>query len=311
MIRHRTTNLPATGDGSPGTDRLLIAVDVDGTLLNTEFEDSLRQREVEAIAAVRRVGHVVALCTGRNSRSVNGLLARSGDGLDELPLILLNGAVVVGGSPRRRLCHAVMQRDTVRRIVEIFRGHDTMAMVYDTEDRGGILYHEDREANSVLSRYLSRRKRTVGAIVCVADLVNNLPESALEVGTIDLQKKIVALTAQIRREMANEVNVINTETLLSRDRYNWAEVYHHDCSKGRGAILLAREFGIPQENIIALGDNYNDLDLFAVAAFSVAMGNAPADVQAMADSIAPPVSDFGAAVVLEQIAAGKLPDPKQ
>ncbi len=58
--------------------QLLVAVDVDGTLLNTEFEDKLRTREIEALEAVRRSGHVVALCTGRNQRSVAGLMEQSG-----------------------------------------------------------------------------------------------------------------------------------------------------------------------------------------------------------------------------------------
>ncbi len=307
MTRNAERNRATAGDGSLARERYLIAVDVDGTLLNTEFEDQLRPREVAAIAAARRAGHVVALCTGRNSRSVDGLLARSGGGLDDLPLILLNGAVVVGGEPRRRLVHAVLGRDTLRRVVEIFRQHGAVAMVYDIEDRGGFLYHEDCQANSVLTRYLARRRETVGAIVTVPNLLRHMPETALEVGTIDEHGLVRALSEQIRRELKEEVAVINTESLLSRHAYGWAEVYHRDCSKGQGVLLLAREIGILPENIIAVGDNYNDLDLFAVSAHSVAMGNAPAAVQAAADSIAPPVTDFGAAVVLEEITAGRLP----
>lgn len=287
--------------------RLLVAVDVDGTLLDTEFEDVLRPREIAALLAVRNAGHVVALCTGRNSRSVEGLLARSSPELADLPLILLNGAVVFGGAPRRRLSHRVLERDLLRRLVEIFRDHGALPMVYDVEDRGGVLYHEDRAANSVLSRYLARRRETVGAIEAVPDLLAVLPDSALEIGTIDRAEVVDPLTARIQGELDGLVKVVNTESLLARRAYRWAEVYHASCSKGAGARLLARTYGIPDARIVALGDNYNDLDLFAVAGTSIAMGDAPAEVRAAADHVAPPVAESGAAQVLERIAAGGFP----
>jgi hydroxymethylpyrimidine pyrophosphatase-like HAD family hydrolase len=83
-----------SGLPSPGVPggRLLVAIDVDGTLLDSEFEDALRPREVAALLAVRAAGHVVALCTGRNSRSIEGLLRRGDGALADLPLVLLNGA---------------------------------------------------------------------------------------------------------------------------------------------------------------------------------------------------------------------------
>ncbi len=287
--------------------RLLIAVDVDGTLLDSEFEDVLRPRETAALQAARVAGHVVALCTGRNSRSVAGLLSRCDPVLADLPLVLLNGAVVVGGEPRRRLAHRTLDRATLRRLVALFRAHGARPMVYDTDDRDGVLHHEAGGANSVLERYLDRRRTTVGAINVVEDLDAALPDEALEVGTIDREELVLRLTADIERELGHAVRVVNTESLLTRERYRWAEVYHRDCGKGAGAVLLADAYGIPAERIVALGDNYNDLDLFAVAGHSVAMGNAPAAVRAAADLVAPAVQESGGAVVLEEIAAGRYP----
>ena len=290
-----------------GKGRFLIAVDVDGTLLDSEFEDVLRPREVAALQAAREAGHVVALCTGRNSRSVAGLLDRCDPLLADLPLVLLNGAVVVGGEPRRRLAHRTLDRATLSRLVALFRAHGALPMVYDTDDRDGVLHHEAGNANSVLARYLDRRRATVGAINVVDDLESALPDEALEVGTIDREELVLRLTAAIEQELGHVVRVVNTESLLSRERYRWAEVYHRDCGKGAGAVLLAAAYGIPRQRIVALGDNYNDLDLFAVAGYSVAMGNAPAPVRAAADRVAPTVQASGGAMVLEEIAAGRYP----
>ncbi|MFO7654944.1 MAG: HAD hydrolase family protein [Candidatus Krumholzibacteriia bacterium] len=291
----------------PPADRLLVAVDVDGTLLDTEFEDRLRPREIAALDAVRAAGHLLALCTGRNSRSTAGLLERSAWQPSDLPLVLLNGAVVQGGVPVRRLSHHVLGATTVRRLLEIFHAQGAAAMVYDTEDMGGVVHHERRAVNEVLGRYLEIRRRTVGYIREVDDLLAEAPDAALEVGTIDRREVIEPLTAAIRAELDGVVSVVNTRSLLGRGEYLWAEVYAAGCHKGAGVRLLARTHGIREDAIVAIGDNYNDLDLFAAARWSVAMAGAPADVRARADRIAGRVQDGGAAEVLEEIAAGRYP----
>ncbi len=300
-----------TGEQRPtlAKEPLLVAVDVDGTLLDTEFTDELREREIEAMRAVRAAGHILALCTGRNQRSLSGVLDPVGGDFVDLPRVLLNGAQVIGGRPARTLAHHVLPRPLLRRLVEIFRRHDAVAMVYDTEERGSLLHHEDRRPNGVLARYLRRRAETVGAVLAVDDLLAHLPPEALEVGTIDTAERVAALSEEILGELAGQVTVVNTETLLARDRYRWAEVYHPACSKGAGARLLASEYGISAARIVAVGDNYNDLDLFAAAAWSVAMGNAPESVREAADHVARPVTESGAARILEELAAGRLPAP--
>jgi Cof subfamily protein (haloacid dehalogenase superfamily) len=290
-------------------ERLLVAVDVDGTLLDTEFENRLREREIAALEAVRGAGHLVVLCTGRNSRSVGALLERSGWTPPTLPLVLLNGAVVRGGTPLRELAHHVLDGATVRRLVELFHEHGALAMVYDTEDRGGIVHHERRAANAILGRYLGIRRQSVGAVRMVDDLLGDLPATALEVGTIDRRAVIEPLTTAIRRELANVVTVVNTRSLLGQGEYFWAEAYAAGCSKGEGVRLLAREYGIAPDRIVAIGDNFNDLELFAAARWSVAMPEGPPELRARADRIAASVRESGAAAVLEEIAAGRYPPP--
>jgi len=285
-------------------DRALIAIDMDGTLLDTEADDRLRPREIAALEAVRAAGHVVAICTGRNRQSLESLLDRSEWHPADLPKVLLNGAVVDGGHGIGALVRHVIDQDAVTRLVTLFRDFDTVPMVYATDEEGGTLLHERGETNPVLTRYLSHRRERVGAITDVDDLLDHLPAVALEVGTIDLEATIRPLTEAIRAELSDHVRVINTRSLLGEDRYYWAEAYHRSCSKGTGVQLLAETLNIASGRIIAMGDNYNDLDMFAVAAVSVAVSGGPRDVQAAADRVAAPLAEFGTAVVLEDIAAG-------
>jgi Cof subfamily protein (haloacid dehalogenase superfamily) len=289
--------------------KLLVAVDVDGTLLNTEFEDDVAPRVRDAIFRVRGAGHLLAICTGRNRLSAARVIASAGGALDGVPQILLNGAVVLDGGSGEVLREAGLPRDVLRRLVELFRAHGVMPLMFTGDDAGGGVTIESQPPNSILGRYLERRREKVGAVEEVDDLLAHLPLSALELGTIDLADKVRALEADIRRDLDDAVQVVRTETLLARNAYMWLEVYRSDCTKGSGLELLARTRDVPRDRIVAIGDNYNDLDMFAAAGHRVAMGNAPEEVRAAADRIAPHVAAHGAAVVLEEIAAGLYPAP--
>jgi Cof subfamily protein (haloacid dehalogenase superfamily) len=286
--------------------RLLVAVDMDGTLLDTVSEDRLRPHAIAALDAVRAAGHVVAICTGRNRRSLSRLLDRSGWRPPDLPLVLLNGAVVDGGRDVGLLSSNTIARDVLHELVELFRAHDAIPMIYDTEEAGETLHVQQGATNPVLGRYLAHRRMRVGAMQEHPDLLAALPPQALEVGTIDREDPIFALTEAVRRELDGRVRVINTQSLLGAGRYFWAEIYHPDCNKGVGVRLLADRLSIAPDRIVAIGDNYNDLDMFSMAAVSVAMSDGPPDVQATADRLAGPVTDGGAADVLLEIAAGRF-----
>lgn len=291
----------------PEKQSLLVAVDVDGTLINTEFDDVLGPREIEAMDAVRAAGHVLALCTGRNLNSIRGLLEQSRWDPEDLPMVLLNGAVVWGGKPRRKLSCNELNREQILELVRLFREHDTVPMVYGTDDDGGVLHHETRPLNDVLGRYISIRRDKVGAIHSVEDLASLPWQQALEVGTIDLEDKVRALTAAIGDRLEGQVKVINTRSLLGEGKYFWAEAFHAATDKGRGLKVLAEECGIPSKRSVAIGDNFNDLDMFAAAGCSVAMAGSPHEVLDSADHVTGAVDAGGAAEILEKIATGDFP----
>ena len=288
--------------------KYLVAVDVDGTLLNTEFDDVVAPRERKAVSRLREAGHVLALCTGRNRHSVAHVIATADGVLDGVPRILLNGAQVFDGGSGRVLREAGLPPEMLAALVTVFREHGVLPGMFTDDDVGGLTI-ENQPPNSVLGNYLRRRGEKVGAVRVVDDLLDHLPDSALEIGTIDEKDKVMALTAAVRRTFGDAVQIINTETLLARDAYMWIEVYAADCTKGSGLSLLARELAVPKERIVAIGDNYNDLDMFTAAGHRVAMGNAPEAVRAAADRVAPDVAEHGAAVVIEEITAGLYPKP--
>jgi len=286
---------------------ILIAIDVDGTLVNTEVEDTLARREIEALEAVRAAGHVVAVCTGRNLPSLTSLLERSDWFPDDLPLVLMNGAVVWAGEPRREILRSELAGEMVREVIGYLRDFGTVPMVYGTDEDGGLLHYEDRPLNPIQARYLDMRRRTVGRLAAVPDLLALEWRQAMEVGTIDKLVKVEPLCAALATDLGDRVKVINTHSLLGKGAYGWAEVFHARSGKGFALRKLSGHCGIPLARTVAVGDNFNDLDMFEVAALSVAMGNSPAAVRERADQVTADVDAGGAAAVLTAIAAGRLP----
>jgi hydroxymethylpyrimidine pyrophosphatase-like HAD family hydrolase len=90
------------------------------------------------------------------------------------------------------------------------------------------------------------------------------------------------------------------EVTLSHPRF--LEFLAPGVSKGLGVRWLARHFGIPLAQCVAIGDQYNDLEMISEVGYGVAMPSAPAAVQAAARFVAPPVGEQGAAQMIERIA---------
>jgi 5-amino-6-(5-phospho-D-ribitylamino)uracil phosphatase len=287
--------------------KLLIAVDVDGTLIDTEFEDAIRPEVADAIKRVRNAGHIVALCTGRNSRSADHVVKSADGALDGVPMILLNGAVVYGGSLAGMLRHACLNKDLQRTVVELFHKHNVKPMLFGGDDEGGWLVHGKMEANDILQQYLDKRRDMIGQMNEVQDLLAELPETVLGIGSIDVKKQINPLKLELNDTLGDKVHLVKTQAMMDKESYLWLEVYPQDCGKGSGLRLLADKLGFSYDSIVAIGDNYNDLDMFDAAGHTVSMGNAPAEVQKVTDRVAPSVQQNGAAIILDEITNGEYP----
>jgi len=240
-------------------------------------------------------------------KSVEQLLTSSDWFPDDLPLVLLNGATIWGGTPRRCLASRVIGVREIRDLVRLFRQHDVVPMVYGTDDAGGILHHEVRRTNDILARYIDKRREAVGSINAVDDLLEIPLTEALEVGSIDEKEKVMALSRAIVDQLGERVKVINTCSLMGSGLFYWAEVFHMSCGKAKGLEVIRQNYPEITGPLVAIGDNFNDLEMFVAADFSVAMGNGPAEVRQQVDFVTKSVTEGGAALVLTQLAEGKLP----
>ena len=78
------------------------------------------------------------------------------------------------------------------------------------------------------------------------------------------------------------------------------EITHADATKQHGVMEVAQILGIEKEDIIGVGDGYNDFPLLMACGLKIAMGNAVPELKAIADFVAPSVDEDGVAVVIEK-----------
>ncbi|HEV7218037.1 MAG: Cof-type HAD-IIB family hydrolase [Terriglobales bacterium] len=275
----------------------LLAADIDGTLLNPEFRIS--DVDLAAIRRAHREGTEIVLVTGRRhafARPIAELL-----GFD-LWIISSNGAVTrsLGGETfHRDMLPAEACRELCVRMRE-FRGN--LVITFDTESKGAIVLEHMRELNDSIRRWLEKNIQFIDFVIPLEDSITSDPVQAMFCGTIDRMHR--ALETLESSGLQNSINVSRTEYQL-RD-LSIVDILNHGCSKGSALERWARYRGIAPAEVMAIGDNYNDVEMLAFAGRPFIMGNACEDLRARGWEVTLPNDQNGVAAAIEQVLGAKV-----
>jgi hypothetical protein len=257
----------------------LIALDVDGTLLNDNHEVTPRVKA--AIQAASRKGAEIVLCTGRGPSNTFPVLRALG--LQQGTIIGHNGASIVDSSTRKVLHEAVISPDLTR------------GYIADLRQRG---IHFD--INTTFETFVERLNETVArmyAALHVKPISRKLHEG--------LPSGVVKLSAFASREQMDEVEEAwrrkEHELHYIRSGDEFIDVQHPDATKGKSLERLAAMRGIRREEIVAIGNYFNDIAMIAYAGIGIAMANSPQQVKAEADEVTLSNNEDGVAVALERL----------
>ncbi len=268
----------------------LVALDLDGTILDKRFQGLISSRVRRAVAAVQAGGIPVTLATGRTLDYVRPLAQE----LDiRVPVITTQGAVV--GDPRTGQIHfeATMPMEAARTIVRWAQAHDRVLVLYFSDGRGGTRMYQNREEwpPEVYDHWFGTPR------ILQPDLMELLtgpgahpPLKFILVNDIHQEPDLGPFIQEL---LGPEVHVVRTLDLL-------VEGTARGVDKGAGLRHLCELLGLDPARVLAIGDNENDIPLLQAAGFGVAMGQASAKVKAVADWVAPPIQEDGAAVALER-----------
>ncbi|MFL6333845.1 MAG: Cof-type HAD-IIB family hydrolase [Pyrinomonadaceae bacterium] len=251
----------------------LIALDLDGTLLDSRGRVSGRNRA--AIDGARARGVRLALVTGRRFRDARPLALELG--LD-VPVIAHNGALTKHAHSLETVAAVLMPVEAARAVVRVGRGQGADALVSDDHVGAGLLvYDQISPGNTALAKYIEWSRRVVGeeaaaAIRQVESLDTYLDHDPLHVAFSGGCAAMERLSETMKEELGGAVRLLLT--LYPKMDFALLDVLHPEASKGAGLAAVAAEQGLTREEVMAVGDNFNDLEMLEWAGTGVLMGNA-------------------------------------
>jgi len=279
----------------------LLALDLDGTLLDSRGLISERNRV--AIDNARRQGVHVALVTGRRFRDSRPVALELG--LD-VPLISHNGALTKHAATLQTVCVLPLPVEAAREALQIGRGVEADALLSDDHEGLGVLVYDHlRGGNTAAHKYISWASRIHGdeeggnAVQQVASLEDYLDHDPIHLSFSGGCVEMDQLEEILKTELGSTVKILGTK-YLEQD-FTLLDVVNAAASKGAGVAAAAAELGVVREDIMAIGDNYNDLEMLLFAGTGVVMANAPLTLREIA-GLHPTASnrDDGVALAIEQ-----------
>lgn len=257
----------------------LMAVDMDGTLLNSKGE--LTRNNIKAIKNAVEKGLIFTISTGRPIQGVEGFNDILGI---DLPFITYNGSMVVMGKSKEILYEKCLDAEDAIKIYELGKQYDATVIVWAKNQL--FVSRMDERVKS----YCSMSKVVP---ILVEDIQSIVKDGASKVLWYDEIENINRFEAMVGSIVGENVNFHTSKPIF-------LEFVHREASKGIALQKIAEHYGIEREQIIAIGDGANDLSMIEYAGLGVAMGNANAYIKDKAKFITRSCDEDGVAYVLER-----------
>jgi Cof subfamily protein (haloacid dehalogenase superfamily) len=283
----------------------VLAVDIDGTLTDPQFHVSMRN--ISALQAAHRAGIQIILATGRRHDYAMPVARELG-----IPLLLIssNGALV-RSSEGATLFADRLPAETARKLIrhmDEYRGHAVLTFdrAANVPGNNSLILERGDELNQTASRWLEINRPYIQFVSPLEDALGDEdPLQAMYCGRVQRMEQ-----AQKRLSQAgflDEITVMKTQ--YDHRDLCILDILTRNCSKGHALRRWARENGIPREQIMAIGDNYNDLEMLEFAGVPVLMGNASEDLKQNGWRVTASNSESGVAAALEALFGTGFPEP--
>jgi hydroxymethylpyrimidine pyrophosphatase-like HAD family hydrolase len=273
----------------------MLVVDMDGTLLGSDGQVSARN--LAALRSAEAAGVEVVVATGR--RHCYAMRVLRGLGLGEAnALISSNGTVVrtVGATLIER---NLLPKATARWLcghVEEFR--NSLVMTFDKVEsdgddaRGALVVEELAELNASIGKWMIANEPYIAHVVPIEEALDgDDPIQMMLCGTVERMRRAearllehpgISAVGVAPQESAPGIEVALHRTEYAERDLSIVDILPAGCSKGAALLRLAERRGVKVEEIVAIGDNWNDVSMLEVAGRAVLMANAPEDLKAVA-----------------------------
>ena len=257
----------------------LLALDLDGTLLTPQ--KTITPRTYEAIRQAVAAGMTLVIATGQTLDVLRSVCANLPL---KVPQIIYNGAVIADIQSGTVLYERLVPPEYILSTLELLHNNG-LHRVYHTHKR---VYVDEGTPNA-----RNWYRAPVPPVIEVSGVESLYPQPCIKLvgvgNAITLREKRAAL----EQHLAGQLYV----TQASRDLL---EFLHPEVSKANALIIVARILGISPEEVVAIGDNHNDIGMLQFAGLGIAMGNAHDEVKAAAKHVTTRNSENGVALAIEE-----------
>lgn len=248
----------------------LIALDIDGTLLDSRWQ--LPEANRVAIAEATRRGIEVALVTGRRYDFAMPV-ARKIDA--PLTMIVSNGAVIRTNDGKTHVRH-LLSRHTAGRVLELTRPwRDCTAVIFDRQQQDQIILESVNSDDPIRTAYYTRNRDFLSLVNPLESCLTEDPLQVMLSGAVSIMRdaELALRTASMAAEYAVAA------TIYEDRNFSMIDVVNPSCSKGSSLAEWAALRGVAREEVLAIGDNHNDLEMLTFAGIPVVMGNGVAELK--------------------------------
>ncbi len=268
----------------------LIALDMDGTLLNSDKK--ITPKTAEAIRRANRRGKIVTISTGRCIAEMRGYM-------EQLPdvryMMCVSGGLLYDCGEKRILFSDKIAEEIIGSMLEAIRGRDIMVHFL------GLESVVEREKIPQMGRYhmgiyQSLYEEAAQQVENIYEYFSENPRAFEKVNFYHTDERERAITKEALCHLPIEMKYAEETSL---------ECSVRGVNKGTGLLTLCRYLGIDPAETIAVGDSDNDVDILAAAGLSLAMGNANGHIKKMCDVVIPDNDHDGCAAAIDAYLLGE------
>lgn len=271
----------------------LIALDIDGTLLDSRWQ--LPEANRGAIEEATRRGIEVALVTGRRYDFAMPVARKIAC---PVTMIVNNGAMIRTADGQTRLRH-LLPRDTAERVLKATRPwRDGAAVVFDRLRENQIMMETFNWDDPNRYGYYTRNKEFLGQAQPLESCLVEDPIQVMLTGTVAPVREAEAVLRKL--PFADEYAL--AVTVYESKDFAMIDVINPVCSKGSSLAEWAALRGFAREEVMAIGDNHNDLEMLAFAGIPVVMGNSVPELKTFGWHETATNDENGVAAAIEQFA---------
>lgn len=259
----------------------LVAMDMDDTLLQDDW--TISERTIDAIRQAQKQGVYVTFATGRATSSVLPYARQLGL---NVPVITYNGAKIQEILSGEILYRRVIPIETAKDISEWLLAQHIHFHVY-------LKDHIFVEKMNDLSRQYARATRVPVEEIDIMDRLSAEQEGVEKILLMGEPEMTILWNEKIHQRYEGKVR-------STKSKPRFLELIHPMVSKGTALASLAERLGVKREEVMAVGDSLNDIEMIRYAGLGIAMGNARAEVKEIADKITATNQEDGVAQAIEE-----------